>query len=67
MTRTTLISVSAILPTPAEAAAAAVPWERRGVLGRLVRLDGTVSPPEQTQPERPNRRGRTAEALPEAS
>ena len=30
---------SAVPPTPAEAAAAAATWERRGLLGRLVRLD----------------------------
>jgi hypothetical protein len=34
------MSVSRVPPTTAEAAAAAARWERRGVLGRLVRLDG---------------------------
>jgi hypothetical protein len=30
---------SSVPPTPAEEAAAAAIWERRGVLGRLVRID----------------------------
>jgi hypothetical protein len=30
---------SAVPATPAEAAVAAATWERRGILGRLVRLD----------------------------
>jgi hypothetical protein len=29
---------SSVPPTPAEAAASTVGWERRGLLGRLVRL-----------------------------
>jgi len=32
--------VSCVPPTPAEIAAASVRWERRGLLGRLVRLEG---------------------------
>jgi hypothetical protein len=54
--------VSCVPPTPAEAAAAAARWERRGILGRLVRLDGPVFPLDQTQPVRLKRRARTAEA-----
>ena len=30
-------------PTPAEAATASVRWERRGLLGRLVRLDASLA------------------------
>jgi hypothetical protein len=31
--------VSGVPPTPAETAAAVARWERRGILGRLVRLE----------------------------
>ena len=42
--------VSGVPPTPAEAAAAAARWERRGILGRLVRLDGLEFPSERRNP-----------------
>jgi hypothetical protein len=45
---------SIVPPTPAEVAAAAATWERRGVLGRLVRTDEVGAPPEQ-----PRRAGRS--------
>jgi len=45
---------SAVPPTPAEAAAAAATWERRGLLGRLVRLDDEAAPAHGKQ--RPARR-----------
>jgi hypothetical protein len=31
--------LTSVPPTPAEVAAASAQWERRGVLGRLVRID----------------------------
>jgi hypothetical protein len=45
---------SVVPPTPAEVAAAAARWERRGVLGRLVRIDEEGAPAEQ--PHRAARR-----------
>jgi hypothetical protein len=36
--------VSSSPPTPAEAAAASVRWDRRGLLRRLVRLDAPLGP-----------------------
>jgi hypothetical protein len=39
--------VSGVPPTPAETAAAVARWERRGILGRLVRLDGPEFPFER--------------------
>jgi hypothetical protein len=42
--------VSGVPPTPAETAAAAARWERRGVLDRLVRLDGPESPFDRRNP-----------------
>jgi hypothetical protein len=39
--------VSGVPPTPAETAAAVARWERRGILGRLVRLDGLEFPFER--------------------
>ena len=35
--------VNSCPPTPAEAAVAAARWERRGVLGRLVRADSRTA------------------------
>ena len=40
--------VSGVPPTPAETAAAVARWERRGILGRLVRLEGPEIPFERT-------------------
>jgi hypothetical protein len=38
-------SAASLIPvTPAEAAVAAVRWERRGILGRLVRVDEPSTP-----------------------
>ena len=42
--------VSGVPPTPAETAAAAARWERRGILGRLVRLDGPEFPFDRRNP-----------------
>jgi hypothetical protein len=42
--------VSGVPPTPAETAAAVARWERRGILGRLVRLDGPEFPSERRNP-----------------
>jgi hypothetical protein len=39
--------VSGVPPTPAETAAAVARWERRGILGQLVRLDGPEFPFER--------------------
>jgi hypothetical protein len=40
-TMTSENSIQSVVPaTPAEAAVAAAAWERRGILGRLVRLGG---------------------------
>lgn len=47
MTPKNTITQSAVPPTHAEAAAAAASWERRGILGRLVRLDDEVSAAEE--------------------
>jgi hypothetical protein len=41
---------SGVPPTPAEAAAAAARWERRGILRRLVRLDGPELPFDRRNP-----------------
>jgi hypothetical protein len=41
---------TAVPPTQAEAAMAAAGWERRGFLGRLVRLDDTVATAEERRP-----------------
>jgi len=37
------ITHSVVPPTPAEAAAASANWDRRGIFGRLVRLDDEVA------------------------
>jgi len=42
--------VSGVPPTPAETAAAVARWERRGILDRLVRLDGPEFPFERRNP-----------------
>jgi hypothetical protein len=42
--------VSGVPPTPAETAAAVARWERRGILGRLVRLDGPEFPFDRRNP-----------------
>jgi hypothetical protein len=42
--------VSCVPPTPTEVAAAAASWERRGILGRLVRLDGPPFPLDRGRP-----------------
>jgi hypothetical protein len=42
--------VSGVPPTPAETAAAVARWERRGILGRLVRLDGPEFPLDRRNP-----------------
>ena len=36
--------VSGVPPTPAETAVAVARWERRGILGRLVRVEGSELP-----------------------
>ncbi len=41
---------SAVPPTPAEAAVASATWERRGILGRLVRLDNGPKRAEERRP-----------------
>jgi len=51
---------SVVPPTSAEAAAAAAGWERRGILGRLVRLDDLVGTAEERR--RAPRRSRAAAA-----
>ncbi|MDX6414470.1 MAG: hypothetical protein QOH23_1880 [Gaiellaceae bacterium] len=38
---------SVVPPTAAEAAITDAAWERRGFLGRLVRIDEVVSPPQE--------------------
>jgi hypothetical protein len=40
---------SVVPPTAAEAAITEAGWERRGFLGRLVRLDEVVSPAQERQ------------------
>jgi hypothetical protein len=42
--------VSGVPPTSAETAAAVARWERRGILGRLVRLDGPEFPFDRRNP-----------------
>jgi len=42
--------MSSVPPTPAETAAAVAQWERRGILGRLVRLEGPELPFERRNP-----------------
>ncbi len=42
--------VSGVPPTPAETAAAVARWERRGIFGRLVRLDGPKFPFDRRNP-----------------
>ena len=51
---------SVVPPTPAEAAASAATWERRGLFGRLVRIDSELVPPETLR--RPARGARPAVA-----
>jgi hypothetical protein len=60
---------TAVPPTPADTAVAAAQWERRGLLGRLVRLDDTVATSEERRPVRRSQRrqgalsGNSQEAL----
>jgi hypothetical protein len=54
---------TAVPPTPAEAAAAAAQWERRGILGRLVRLDDAVATSEERRPAALRRSQRRLGAL----
>ena len=57
MTHTTT-SQSVAPPTPGEAAVAAVTWERRGPLGRLVRISEEV----EVSAEEPQRAARKSRA-----
>ncbi len=42
-------SLTAVPPTPGEVAVASTQWERRGVLGRLVRIDDRAKGAEEEQ------------------
>ena len=39
--------LTVVPPSPAEVAAASAQWERRGLLGRLVRIDGQPATSEE--------------------
>jgi hypothetical protein len=54
----TSTSQSIAPPTPGEAAVASVTWERRGLLGRLVRISEAV----EVSAEEPQRAARTSRA-----
>ena len=41
--------LTVVPPSPVEVAVASAQWERRGLLGRLVRIDGPASTNEEEQ------------------
>jgi hypothetical protein len=52
---TTITFQSVVPPGPAEASVAAAGWERRGILGRLVRLDFEAGQAEEQRSATPFR------------